>query len=396
MSSVVVKPGHVQPLWAGHPWVYAQAVQRIAGGATPGDEVDVLDAQGKHLGRGLYSPGSAIAVRLFTRGHQHLDGGLLRQRLEVARHLREQLDIPRADTNAYRLMHAEGDDLPALIVDVYGDVLVVQIGTVGMHERLRSIVHVLVEQLAPRSIVDRSSQKAAKLEGFSVDNPLLHGTHVEELTFRELGLEYRLPIELSQKTGYYLDLRPLRARVRRLAQGKRVLDTYSFIGGLALNAAQGGAESVVAVDSSALALEVGAECALQNGLGDKVRYERGDARQFLHDAAKDGGYDLVICDPPKLAPSRANRKRAQDAMRRIAKLACSATRPGGVLVLCSCSAALGLDGLTRALALGGRDAGTLPVVFERVFQGADHPVMAAFPEGLYLTAVIARVMTRAA
>jgi 23S rRNA (cytosine1962-C5)-methyltransferase len=170
-----------------------------------------------------------------------------------------------------------------------------------------------------------------------------------------------------------------------------VLDTYCYVGAASLAAARGGAMHVEAVDSSALAIEVGAACALDNGLAQQISFERGDALEALAHAGRKGGHDLVICDPPKLAPSRAAREKAVDNVRRLAAAGARATRPGGLLVLCSCSAAVGLRELSRALALGARDVGASAIVRERLFQGPDHPVPAAFPEGLYLTCLIAEI-----
>jgi 23S rRNA (cytosine1962-C5)-methyltransferase len=167
--------------------------------------------------------------------------------------------------------------------------------------------------------------------------------------------------------------------------------TFCYVGAIALAAARGGATSVEAVDNSALAVEVGAECAAENGLAEKVRFQRGEAQEALAHAGRHGGVDLVICDPPKLAPSRQARGRALDAMRRLAGAGARATKPGGLFVLCSCSAAIGHPELARALALGARDVGARATVLERFSQGPDHPVPAAFPEGLYLSSVIAQI-----
>lgn len=395
VAVVSLKPGHVQPVWAGHPWVYAQAVQRVAGGATPGDEVEVVDAQGNLLGRGLYSPGSAIAVRMYTRDRAtHIDGALFERRIAQAVLRREALGLPSPDTDAYRVVHAEGDDLPGLIVDRYADVLVVQAATIGIKRREEMILESLAAKLRPRAIIDRTSERAARAEGFEPGRGVVRGDEkVSELDFVERGLRFRIPLELGQKTGFYVDQRPLRERVEALAKGRRVLDTFTYVGAIAMAAARGGASEVHAVDASALALEVAAACARDNGLGGRIRHERADAHDVLALAGRQGGYDLVVCDPPKLAPTRAAKKRALTSMRRLAAAGARATRPGGLLVLCSCSAAIGLDELTRAAALGARDVGLRPTVLERWFQGADHPVPAAFPEGLYLSSLILEVQT---
>lgn len=396
LPRLTLKPGHVQPVWAGHPWVYAQAVARVEGGARPGDEVAVVDARGNFMGRGFYSPKSAIPVRILTRDKElPIDGAFFRSRLTRALEARKTLHLPSNETNAYRLVHAEGDELPGLIVDRFDNVCVVQMTTLGMKLREGLVLEALAATVGPKAIVDRSSMETAKLEGFEASKGVIRGELPGgALRFVERGIRYELPPELSQKTGFYFDQRPLRARVEQLARGKRVLDAFSFIGTFSLGAARGGASEVLAVDESAVALDVGAQVARANGLSDKIRFVREDARSALQRAGREGGYDLVVCDPPKLAPTRASREEALNAYRKLASLGARATRPGGLLVLCSCSAAVNSDALVRALALGATDANLTAIVLERHYQGADHPVPAAFPEGLYLKSVLARIEPR--
>jgi 23S rRNA (cytosine1962-C5)-methyltransferase len=396
MPTVTLKRGHVRPVWSGHPWVFAQAIARISGGAVAGDEVEVVDPNGGVLGRGLYTPRSAIPVRMFTHDRQTpIDAALIRKRMEHALAHRRELGLPsRAaghETDAYRLVHAEGDGLPGLVVDVLGDVAVVQLTTIGMKRREGVVFDELAKILQPRAIVDRTPPAAAKLEGFEPGAGVVRGdATIDKLVFHERGIRYELPLALGQKTGFYMDQRPLRARVEQLASGRRVLDAYSFVGAFAMAAARGGAREVVAVDESAAAIAVGADLARDNGYAGKITFVRNDARKHLQHAAK-APFDLTICDPPKLAPSKASKDGALGAYRMLAAAACRATRPGGILVICSCSAAVGIDELTRALALGAREARMHAIVFDRHFQGADHPVSAAFPEGLYLKSVIARL-----
>jgi 23S rRNA (cytosine1962-C5)-methyltransferase len=392
--TIHLKPGHVQPIWAGHPWVYAQAIDRVEGGVTAGDEVCVVDPHGNLLGRGFYSPRSAIPVRLLVRDAKtHLDPSFFRARVERAIALRRELGLPSEQTTGFRLVHSEGDGLPGLIVDRYGDVLVIQIATLGMKQREALLHEALQTLLSPRAIIDRTSEQAAKNEGFEPNAGVVRGDAVRHLALLERGLKFEVPLELGQKTGFYFDQRALRGRVEQLAHGAaRVLDAYSFIGAFAIAAARGGAREVLAVDDSALAVEVGAECAALNGVQDHVRFIKQDARRALVEAT--GSFDLVIADPPRFAPTRSAREPALVAYAKLAENACRATKPGGILVLCSCSAAVDLAALTRALATGARRANLQATVLERWFQGADHPVPAAFGEGLYLKALIARVDTR--
>lgn len=390
MSQVILKGGHVQPVWAGHPWVFPQGIDKLRGKPAHGDEVEVLDARGQAMGRGLYSEGSPIAVRLFTtKVDEHLDRSLLEARFRQAEAKRQAAGISLSEaTTGYRLFHGEGDGLPGLIVDRFNDVLVMQLGTYGMAKRRAAIVEALKSVFSPRAIIEQTAERLASQEKFELQNGLLDGEEIEELAFRELGTEYRLPLsESTQKTGFYFDQRPLRARIEQLSAGKRVLDTYCFIGPIGFAAVRGGAKDVLCVDSSARSLERGAAVASENTYD--LRFEKAKALEFL--AQQDANWDVVIADPPKLAQSRRGLDKAMRAFRKISAESVRATAPGGLVVLSSCSAALGIAQVERCLALGARDAGRQVSVIERVFQGADHPVRPAFPEGQYLSTAIAYV-----
>lgn len=393
MPKITIKAGHVRPIWAGHPWVYAQAVELVEGGATPGDEVDVVDSRGQWLGRGLYSPGSAIPVRLYTRcQNQNFNLSLIEQRISAAIRRRATLGLPSPRTNAYRVLNGEGDDFPGLVIDRYADTVVVQMGTIGVKQREKLVLDSIEQLIRPRCIIDRTSDRLARAENFVANRGIVRGVaELSEMTFQERAFDFNIPLELSQKTGFYLDQRTLRGRIEQMARGRQVLDVFCYVGPFSLAAARGGASRVTAVDSSLLALEVAAQAAERNGLSGRIVHERNDAFDAMKHAGRHGGYDLVVCDPPKLAPSRSSSERALSLMRKMAAAGCQAVTPGGMLVICSCSAALGLNELTRALALGGRDVNVVPRVLERWYQGPDHPVVAAFPEGLYLSAVIAEI-----
>jgi 23S rRNA (cytosine1962-C5)-methyltransferase len=396
LATVRLKPGHVQPVWAGHPWVYAQAIDRVEGGATRGDEVRVVDPRGNLLGRGLYSPGSAIPVRLLVRdGTTAIDTALFRAKLERALAVRQQLGVGTSpETSGYRVVHAEGDGIPGLIVDRFGDVLVVQILTLGMKDREAMIFEALDQVFEPRAIIDRTPPGAAKAEGFIEGKGVVRGDlgSPGTITFQERGIKWSLTSDVGQKTGFYFDQRDLRGRIESLARGKRVLDAYSYIGAFGIGAARGGATEVVCIDESAAAIEVGAEQARLNGVEKVVSFQRGDARRIMQEAK--ASFDLTIVDPPRLAPTRGAREQALVMYAKLAELGCRATKPDGLLVLCSCSSAVDLLALTRALATGAVRANVHATVLERAFQGVDHPVPAAFAEGLYLKAVIARVEKR--
>jgi len=387
MSQVILKAGHVQPVWAGHPWVFPQGIEKVRGQLEHGDEVDVLDAKGNSLGRGTYAKNSAIAVRIYTRGAEPLDRPLFHSRLQAAATLRAQLGLPDVATTGYRAFHGEGDGLPGLIVDRFDDVLVMQLGTAGLARHREAILEALQDVYQPRAILERTSERVAQGEGFAPMRGVVRGDAPEALRMRELGIDYVIAGEISQKTGYYFDQRPLRARVEQLSAGRTVLDTYCFVGSIGLLAKRAGASRVVCVDSSGPALAVGAELAQRNGLS--VEFIQAKAQDHLR--AADERFDFVIADPPKLAQSRAGLKKAMMAFRSIAAAAVGRTTRGGIVVLSSCSAALGIEEVERCLALGAADAKRQVTVLERIFQGPDHPVPPAFPEGRYLSTALAYV-----
>ena len=392
MARVLLKPGHVRPVYSGHPWVFQQAVAKVEGGPAAGDEVTVVEPQGRVLGRGFYSPTSAIPVRLFTHDDRPVDASLFRGRFQRALALRSMLGLPNASTNAYRLVHGEGDGLPGLIVDVFGEVAAVQLNTSGIKRREGLIFDAIHELVSPKAIIDRTSETAARMEGVPAGTGVVRGdVSLDSLRFRELGFEYDLPLSMGQKTGFYLDQRELRARIERLAKGRTVLDAYAFVGSFGLAAARGGATRVRVVDQSAIAVELAAETARKNGLHERMEMVKMDAVAAMESAANHEPFDLVLCDPPKLAPSRAKLDAALNAYRKVARAACRATKPGGILVLSSCSSAVNFHELVRALAHGARDANLRATVLEEQIQAPDHPVPAAFPEGLYLKSVIARI-----
>jgi 23S rRNA (cytosine1962-C5)-methyltransferase len=398
---VHLRPGHVQPIWAGHPWVYAQAIARVEGEKPePGDVVRVVDPQGHALGRGFWSQRRAIPVRIVSRDDAESldDEAWLVDRMTKAIARRATLGLPADGTDGYRVVHAEGDGVPGLVVDRFGDVAVAQVGTAGLRRRAAQIVAAIERTLAPKAIRDRTSPSVAQQEGFTLpqegassnESTIARGGPIDALRFTERGLSFEIPTELGQKTGYYFDQRGLRARVEALSKGRRVLDAFCYVGPIAMAAARGGAASVRAIDDSMRALEVGAACAKKNGLS--IAFERGDVRRELPKIAAEGArFDLVVLDPPKLAPTRGDRDAALQYQTRLVQEASALVDPNGLLVVCSCSTALGSNDLARALAIGARRAGRSATVLERLGQGGDHPVPAAFPEGIYLSTLIAEM-----
>jgi 23S rRNA (cytosine1962-C5)-methyltransferase len=388
MANLVVKRGRAKPLWYGHPWLFSEAVDRIDGDAAPGDDVRVVDSDGKLLGHGFYNPRSQIVVRMGARGDEPLDGAWLRRRLADARALRARLSLPSERTDAYRLVNSEGDWLPGLIVDVLADAVVVQVTTLAMKRREADVFDAVTELLAPTTLYETAAGGVAQIEGFSAQARVVRGEPRPRVTCRENGFVLEVEPLAGQKTGAFLDQRDNRMRVERLARDARVLDLYSYTGGFALAAARGGARAVTAVDASARALERAARHFELNGLGGLTAVES-DAFRYLEQAPA-GGFDLIVCDPPKFARARKDLEAALKGYRRLNQLALQALAPGGILCTASCSQLVDAIELERAVAAAAKEAHREVQVLEVASQAPDHVVPAAFVEGRYLKFLVCR------
>ena len=394
MGTVRLRSGHVQPVWAGHPWVFAQAIEEVDGAPGAGDVVSVVDARGQVIGRGFWSPKSAIPVRILSRDpDEALDAAFLARRIETAAAWRKELvELPSAETTGYRLVHAEGDGLAGLIVDVYGKTAVVQLLTYGMKRREADIFAHVARVSGAETIFEVASDRMQRLEGFEASTGIVRGPDIDRLRFLERGFEIEIGLDVAQKTGFYFDQRDNRAVVERFARGRRVLDAFSYVGAFALAAARGGAESVLAIDSSAAAIATGAAIAAHHGYVDRIEHRKDDVkRAFKELASKKELFDLAVIDPPKLAPTMRHLDQGRKAYRRLNAAALRLVRDGGILVTCSCSAAVKSGDFLRTLGLAARDANREVVLLSLGGQGPDHPVPPSFPEGRYLKCAILRV-----
>jgi 23S rRNA (cytosine1962-C5)-methyltransferase len=389
MARVHLRSGRAKPVWHGHPWIYSEAIGQVEGAPTAGDVVDVCDQSSRFIGRGFFNPRSQIRVRMATWRDEPVDGALVRARIAAARQLRVRLGLPSADTTAYRLVNSEGDRLSGLVVDMYGDVAVVQFGALGLKLREADVYAALQELVAPRAIYEAGGGGFAAVEGFEVKARLVHGEAASEIVYRENGLTLAIDPLAGQKTGAFLDQRENRARVGALARGARVLDVYTYVGGFALCALAGGARSVCAVDASSRALaRAEANAARNQFVGLEV--VEADAFRFL-EAASPNAYDLVIVDPPKFARARKDLDAALKGYRRLNALALAACAPGALLATSSCSQLVSLAEFERTLSAAALDAHRRIQVLETRSMGADHPLPPAFPEGRYLKFVLCRV-----
>ena len=387
-ARVVLRRGRARPLWFGHPWVYANAIDRIEGGADPGDVVSLADHDGRLIGRGLYNPRSQIPVRLLTRRDEAVDAAFLRARIASARALRARLGLPSATTTAYRLVNSEGDDLPGLVVDVYGDAAVVQITTLGMALRRAAIFDALEAELGVASVFEAAAASYADLEGFQAVSQVARGASRATVPCLEDGIRLEVEPLGGQKTGMFIDQRENRARVGQLARGARVLDCYAYAGGFSLQAARGGAAAVTAVDSSSRA--VGRVLAHAELNAERVEAVEADVFRFL-ETATPRAYDLVIIDPPKFARARKDLDAARKGYERLNALALGAVAPGGLLVTCSCSQNVDAAEFERVVAAGAKLAARQLKIVEQRGPGPDHPLPPGFAEGQYLKVLFAYV-----
>jgi 23S rRNA (cytosine1962-C5)-methyltransferase len=393
VGSVTVKRGRAKPLWRGHPWVFADSVAKSEGDPRPGDLVTVRDERSKAVGCGFFSPSSRIAVRILSREeHIETDAEFFHERIESALRLRiESLDLPSV-TDAYRLVHSEGDFLPGLIVDRFADRLVVQFSTAGMDLRREKILDALEKLLAPVAIYERPDRRACAAEGLAQEPGLLRGSASgPPPVVTEYGILFRVRLQGGQKTGFYADQRENRRRVAALARGKTVLDLYCYTGGFGLHAAANDAATVIGIDSSGPALALAAENAMLNGSG-QLRLERADARAFLNEAHRAGRrFGLVVCDPPKLARDRKGVARALKGYRDLHLRAMRVVDAGGLLAVSSCSGAVDESQFENTLREAAYDLGREVQILHRAGQAPDHPVLSTCPEGRYLKFLVARV-----
>jgi 23S rRNA (cytosine1962-C5)-methyltransferase len=395
MGDVFLKPGREKAILNRHPWIFEGAVGRIEGQVSDGDTVTVRDAEGTFLARGYINRHSQIAVRLLT-----WDEGETVDETLWFRRIREAVDRRSAlaadpQTTAYRLIHAEADRLPGLIVDRYGDFLVVQCLTLGIAQRKQLILNALVEVTSPAGVLERSDVDVREAEGLAPTVGLLWGmAPPPELEILENGLRFLVDLKEGQKTGFYLDQRQNRQVLTQYARGRRTLDAFAYTGAFGVYAIHAGSGSVTYLDGSGEALALAERNAALNGLSrSQDSYQRGDVFQVLRQYRDRGHtFDLIILDPPKFAPTRHYVSKASRAYKDINLLAIKLLSPGGILFTFSCSG--GVDAaLFQKIVFGASlDAERDVQIIEQLSQGPDHPILLSFPESAYLKGFVCRVL----
>ncbi|MBR6408578.1 MAG: class I SAM-dependent rRNA methyltransferase [Clostridia bacterium] len=387
--SVYLKKNEEKRIAAGHPWVYANEVQRIEGKGKNGDLAIVYDSAGRYIGKGYINHLSKILVRIFIRDSAEPDKELFKSRIAAANDYRIKLGY----TDSYRMVFAEADDLPALIIDKYGDVLCMQILSLGMELNRQIITDSLVELFSPRGIYERCDVNVREKEGLPLRKGIVYGEFDPRVVFEENGLKMIADLENGQKTGYFLDQKENRLALRRYCKDKTVLDCFCNVGGFSVNAAFAGAKSVTALDISQKALEDVMENSRLNGLGDKVRTVQGDVFQMLREYKKTGEkFDVVILDPPAFCKSASEVKGAYRGYRDINILGMKIVESGGFLVTASCSHYMTLPLFEKMLREAARDSGRRIRTAEIKTQSPDHPALLAADETTYLKFFVLQVV----
>ncbi len=369
---------------SGSPWIFSNEIRmdEAAKAIVPGAVVNVRGEDGRAFGTGYFNSKSLIAVRLLAEDcDAAIDADFFAARLGRALALRDRI----YDKPFYRLCHAEGDGLPGLVIDRFGDTLTVQTGTAGMERQIDPVIAALEKILGPKTIILRNDAPTRALEGLSPYVKTLKGDS-HRITVEENGARYGADLAEGQKTGWYYDQRDNRAFIAHLAKGKTVLDAYCYTGGFGILAAKAGAKEVVCLDSSAPALAIAEESARANGV--TIKAVKADVFEELERLKAAGEtFDIVLADPPPFVKSRKDLEPGAKAYRKLARLAADVTAPGGVLMVASCSHNIPQERFAQECAQGLLRAGRRAALIRQAGAGPDHPVHPLLPESAYLKAL---------
>jgi 23S rRNA (cytosine1962-C5)-methyltransferase len=383
---VTITARGIERIASGHPWIYRADVAD-ASGAEPGAVVRLLDRKKRFWGQALYSSQSQIALRLLTREDRPFDDTFLAERIRAAAAFRDQV---AGGAQAYRLVAAEGDLLPSLIIDRYGTCFVLQTLSQGMDRLKPAIVEILRKEFAPLSIIERNDGAVRALEGLPEQTGVLAGEEIREVVVEENGVKFCFDLVGGQKTGGFLDQRENRAAAASYARG-RALDCFTYTGGFALTLAPG-CESVLGVEASAPALELARRNQELNGFTN-LEWKEANCFDFLKAADQEKQrFDTVVLDPPAFARQKASLESALRGYKELNLRALKILNPGGYLITCSCSYHVSEADLLEVIANAALDAHRTVTVVERRTQSRDHPILLTVPETHYLKCLILRVL----
>ena len=387
MADIILLPGKEKRVYAGHPWVFRSDIARSKGDPQPGDTVRVTASNGRFLAMAVYNPASQIALRMLSRRDEPIDQAFIYRRVQEAVDYRRRF----ADLRSCRLIFAESDGLPAVIVDSFGGVLSLQCLCLGMEKYKGMICDALMELLHPDGIYERGDVPVRELEGLPQVTGVLRGHVPDKVMIEENGVKFWVDVKNGQKTGFFLDQKENRAAIAPFVKGAEVLDCFTHTGSFALHAARFGARHVTGVDISEFACQCARENAALNGF-DQVDFVAANAFDFLKEQCAAGAqYDVVILDPPAFTKTRHNLEAAERGYKEINLRGLKLLKNGGYLVTCSCSQHM-LPGAFRDVVLSAaQDARVRLFQVEYRTQGRDHPILPAAPETQYLKCGIFRV-----
>lgn len=387
--------GREKSLLRRHPWVFSGAVARMEGKAAPGETIDIVDHQGKWLARAALSPASQIRARVWTFDpNETIDIAFFTRRLTQAQQWRDWL-AKKDGLDSYRLIAGESDGLPGVTIDRFGNFLVLQLLSAGAEYQRPALVSALQACYPECSIYDRSDVAVRKKEGMELaQGPVSGELPPDLLAIEEHGMKLLVDIKGGHKTGYYLDQRDSRFVTRRYVEDKRVLNCFSYTGGFAVSALMGGCRQVISVDTSQDALDVAKQNVELNQLDlSKAEFVRDDVFKLLRKYRDQGEtFDVIVMDPPKFVENKSQLHGACRGYKDINMLAIQLLNPGGILLTFSCSGLMTTDLFQKIVADAATDAGRDVQFIEQFRQAADHPVIASYPEGLYLKGFACRVM----
>jgi 23S rRNA (cytosine1962-C5)-methyltransferase len=389
MQRVYLKGGRDRPVRNGHPWIFSGAIEVIDGNPDAAGLADVFDSEKRWIARGLFSPGSQIRVRVLTWQKEEIDRAFFSRRFSQALFAREKL---REVTNAFRIVNGEGDFLPGLIVDRYGEFLVCQFFTAGMDFLKPLVLDSLSGLLAVKGVFEKSEGRVRDEEGVETSVGVLAGEPPPEtIAIEENGFKFAVDVRRGQKTGFFLDQRDNRSFLSTVAREKKILDCFSYSGAFSVYAVAGGAKEIVSLDSSRPALELAERNLALNGFeigGSELL--KGDAFAYLKEC--DVAFDIIVLDPPSLAPKRGDLSAATGGYKFLNLHALRHVRPGGLLLTFSCSQHLSIELFQKVVFGAAVDAGRKVTVVKRLGHSIDHPVSLHHPEGEYLKGLALRVL----
>lgn len=387
MGQVYLKPGKEKRVYSGHPWIFLSDIDHADKNVHLGDTVSVCTKQGRFLAKAVYNPRSQIALRILSLFDEPVDEAFIRNRVHRAVDYRRKF----ADLQSSRLIHAEADGLPAIVVDSFGPVLSLQCLSFGMSKYQEIIVDALAEKLSPLGIYERNDVPIRRLEGMEQSTGVLYGEVPDQVEISENGIRMNVDVKRGQKTGYFLDQKENRAAIAPFVKDMKVLDCFTHTGSFALHAAHFGAREVIGVDISDFACDCARENARLNRL-ENISFQAANAFDLLRNESESGErYDVIILDPPAFAKSKANVVSASKGYKEINLRAMKMIPDGGYLVSCSCSQHI-LNAMFKEIILqAALDARISLMQVEFRSQGRDHPTLPSAPETQYLKCGIYRI-----